>query len=103
MVNCVLPKPVEFEWDQHNSTKVRLRHGIAPREAEQPFFHKYTIVFDQTHSSRERRYQLLGAANDGRILFIVFTVRGRKVRIISARRASRKERIHYGKKIEENP
>lgn len=103
MASLIVPKPIEFEWDQQNSTKVRLRHGIAPREAEQPFFRKHTIVFDQTHSSRERRYQLLGSANDDRILFIVFTVRGRKVRIISARRASRKERVHYGKKIEENP
>lgn len=101
MVSLVLPKPIEFEWDQYNRTKVRLRHGIAPQETEQPFFHKHAVVFDQRHSAQEQRYQLLGAANDGRILFIVFTIRGRKVRIISVRKASRKERIHYGKKIEE--
>ncbi len=97
MENIAIPEPIEFAWDQHNSTKIRLRHHIVPTEAEQPFFHKPAIVFDQTHSASERRYQLLGATNDGRVLFVVFTLRGKKVRIISARRANKKERSHYGK------
>lgn len=93
-----LPEPIEFEWDQYNSAKVRLRHNIAPREAEQPFFHDHSIIFDEKHSVRERRYQMIGETNHGRILFIVFTIRRQKIRIISARSANKKERINYGKK-----
>lgn len=93
-----LPEPIEFEWDQYNRTKVRLRHNTAPREAEQPFFNDHLIIFDEEHSTEERRYQILGITDKGRMLFVVFTIRGRKIRIISARSASKKERTEYGKK-----
>ena len=94
-----IPEPITFEWDEFNTTKIRLKHGIIPEEAEQPFFNDYWAHFDETHSSAEKRYQLLGANNTGRILFIIFTIRQDQIRIISARRASKKERISYGQKI----
>lgn len=93
-----LPEPIEFEWDRHNRTKVRLRHDIAPEEAEQPFFKDHLIIFDEKHSATEERHRLIGATNHRRILFIAFTIRGNKIRIISARGANKKERINYGKK-----
>ena len=98
MIDPEIPEPIEFEWDRYNRTKVRLRHNIAPREAEQPFFNDHLIIFDEKHSVKEKRYQLIGETNDRRILFIVFTIRGQKIRVISARSASQKERINYGKK-----
>lgn len=98
MDDLELPQPIEFEWDEYNRTKVRLRHNITPEEAEQPFLNYHLIVFDERHSTTERRYQLLGATNTDRILFIVFTIRGSKIRIISARSANKKERSNYGKK-----
>ena len=55
--------------------------------------------FDEKHSRAESRYKLLGKNNAGKILFIAFTIRGQKIRIISARSASQKERNTYGKKI----
>ncbi|MCL5666425.1 MAG: BrnT family toxin [Patescibacteria group bacterium] len=93
-----LPEPLQFEWDEHNSNKVRLRHNIMPVEAEQPFLSDYAVLFDDRHSIGEKRYQLVGPNNKGQILFIVFTIRNNKVRIISARSANRKERSNYGKK-----
>jgi len=92
-----LPQPLEFEWDGHNSTKVRLRHGIIPEEAEQAFFNYLLLILDEKHSSVEQRYQLVGATNAGRVLFTAFTIRGNKIRIISARSASKKERNNYDK------
>jgi uncharacterized protein len=93
-----LPKLIDFDWDQYNSTKVRLRHNITLEEAEQTFLNYHLVKFDRKHSKTEQRFQLLGASNSGRILFIVFTVRRNQVRVISARRASKKERNIYGKK-----
>lgn len=98
MDSLKLPEPIEFEWNQYNRTKVRLRHNIVPEEAEQPFFNDHLIIFDERHSAGERRFQLLGAANNRRVLFIAFTIRGKKIRIISARSANKKERTNYGKK-----
>ncbi len=98
MLNLELPEPIDFEWDKHNQTKIRLKHNITPEEAEQAFFSYQAIIFDERHSSAERRYQLLGTSNIGRILFVVFTIRGNKIRIISARSAKKKERSNYGKK-----
>jgi hypothetical protein len=99
MNDLELPEPIDFEWDQYNQTKIRLRHGTTPEEAEQTFFNYYLVSFDERHSTVEQRHQLLGISDVGRILFVVFTIRDNKVRIISARSANRKERINYGKKI----
>lgn len=99
MNDLPFPKPITFEWDNFNTTKIRLKHGITPEEAEQPFFNDILIQFDPAHSSAEKRYQLLGKDNAGKILFIVFTIREDKVRIISARRADKKERAIYEQKI----
>lgn len=91
-----LPEPITFEWDRHNTTKIRLKHNITPQEAEQPFFNHRLIIFDERHSMVEKRYQLLGISNTGRVMQIAFTIRNSKIRIISARSASKKERNFYG-------
>lgn len=87
-----------FEWDNGNSEKSLKKHGVSDQEAEIPFFdvHK-RVVKDLAHSSREERYFLLGKGKRGRILTIVFTIRSDLIRIISARPASRKERVLYEK------
>lgn len=98
MNDLKLPEPIEFEWDKYNRAKMRLRHNIALEEAEQAFFDYRSIIIDEKHSVKEQRYQLLGVTNIGRILFIAFTIRGKKIRIISERSANKKERSNYGKK-----
>ena len=87
-----------FEWDSYNQTKIRLRQNIIPEEAEQACFSRNAVIFDTKHSSAEQRYQLIGFSGVGRMLFIVFTIRKNKIRIISARSASKKERANYAKK-----
>ncbi|OGE77853.1 MAG: hypothetical protein A2751_02300 [Candidatus Doudnabacteria bacterium RIFCSPHIGHO2_01_FULL_46_14] len=97
MANIEFSEPIEFEWDEHNRAKLRLRHNISSEEAEQLFINDHSVFFDVKHSIAERRYQLLGSSNSGRILFIVFTIRKNKIRIISARSAGKKERSNYEK------
>ena len=67
-------------------------------EAEQPFFDDNKAAFkDSIHSGREERFRIIGKTKKDRLLFVVFTMRGRKVRIISARDVNRKEVSLYEK------
>lgn len=87
-----------FDWDRGNRAKIRFKHGVEPAEAEEAFFHQPMVVqVDQNHSGIEERFQLLGRSASGRRLFVVFTVRGKLIRVISARSQSRQERRIYEK------
>ena len=86
-----------FDWDEGNRDKNWLKHGVSNGECEELFFNLPLIVADDTkHSELERRYYALGQTNTGRHLFLSFTIRLDKVRVISARHMSRKERESYG-------
>lgn len=85
-----------FDWTGGNAEKNWRRHGAAPSEAEQVFFNTPLLWGDDaTHSRTERRFYALGQTDEGRALFIAFTMRGRHLRIVSARDMSRKERRAY--------
>jgi uncharacterized DUF497 family protein len=85
-----------FDWDAGNIDKNRDRHGVSNGECEEPFFSQPLLVTDDVkHSHREQRFYALGQTNAGRRLFIVFTIRDNKIRVISARDMSRKERKIY--------
>ncbi|MFH1561447.1 MAG: BrnT family toxin [Patescibacteria group bacterium] len=93
-----LNEPVEFIWDKGNVDKNWLKHKITNRESEEVFFdRKKRIAEDKFHSDKEERYIVLGKTKGKRLLFIVFTLRDKKVRIISARDTNKKERILYEK------
>jgi uncharacterized DUF497 family protein len=86
----------DFEWDEGNIKKNWERHGVSHIECEEIFFNKPIIVKkDELHSKREDRYFVLGKTDTGRMLFVVFTLRGNKIRIISARDMNRKEKKIY--------
>jgi len=85
-----------FQWDAGNSQKNWLAHDVTQAEAEQVFFNRPVLVRpDVRHSHLEARYYVLGHANTGRRLTIVFTIRDTLVRPIMARDMSRRERRLY--------
>lgn len=85
-----------FEWDKHNINKNLEKHRVSPVESEQLFFNSPLIVADDTtHSHSENRYYALGGTDRDRKLFICFTIRNHKIRVISSRDMSRKERERY--------
>jgi len=85
-----------FDWDAANAPKIWERHEVSPGEAEQVFFnHPLVAVVDSKHSDTESRFLALGQTDSGRRLFVVFTIRGRHIRVISARDMSRRERREY--------
>ena len=91
-----VPQPIEFEWDDGNKDKNWIKHRVARTEAEEVFFDaNKKLLRDIIHSSSEDRYILLGKTLAGRLLFIVFTIRGNKIRVISARDMNRKEKPLY--------
>jgi uncharacterized protein len=92
----VKKEAVEFEWDKGNTTKNWEKHGVSRDEAEQAFYDERKLTTDDVkHSHVEPRYILLGKTKTGRLLSIVYTIRNRKLRIISARDASKKEVFLY--------
>jgi uncharacterized DUF497 family protein len=87
-----------FDWDAGNARKSAEKHGVSQAEAEQVFFNDPLLVLaDAGHSQTEGRFHALGRTDDGRRLFISFTMRdrGRLIRVISARDMSRRERAYY--------
>lgn len=96
-----LHKCTGFDWDDGNAQKNWKKHKVAKSECEQVFFNRPLLVADDDkHSQYEKRYYALGRMDKGGRLFLVFTLRGESIRLISARDMSRSERIAYGK---ENP
>ena len=85
-----------FDWDAGNQTKNWQKHAVTNSECEQVFFN-LPLLFqpDPAHSKTEARYFILGQTDSGRYLFIAFTTRVDKIRVISARDMSRKETEIY--------
>ena len=86
-----------FEWDEGNSAKNWLRHEVQQVEAEQGLLNTPLVVnATSKHGAAEPRFISLGQTDAGRLLTVVFTVRGTKVRVISARAMSEQERKVHG-------
>lgn len=85
---------IQFDWDEGNRDKNRLKHNVEYWECEEVFFdtHKVTLK-DALHSNCEQRYILLGKTKQGRLLFVVFTIRGSSIRVIFARDIAKRKEI----------
>lgn len=87
-----------FNWDKGNLNKNWKQHKIANEETEQIFFNEPLKVFeDLRHSAIEKRLVAYGKTDEERPLTVVFTLRQGKIRVISARNQSKKERKVYEK------
>ncbi len=85
-----------FEWDTDKAKKNKIVHGVAFDEASTSFKDTLSLtIYDPLHSEEEERLILIGNSCKNRLLVIVHTERGDKIRIISARKATKKERKQY--------
>ena len=92
---------VGFDWGAGNAHKSIDKPHVSQAEAEQIFFNKPLLMIpDVRHSVAEQRIHALGHTDDGRLLHLTFTLRDNqtKIRVISARDMSRKERGYYEQK-----
>lgn len=86
----------EFDWDGGNAEKNWIRHRVSQAECEQIFFNRPLVTAeDDLHSIEEDRFFALGQTDAGRLLFVVYTLRREKVRVVSARDMTRREQKEY--------
>jgi hypothetical protein len=91
-----LTECVGFDWDAGNSAKNWTTHRVSDSECEEVFFNRPFVVRpDLEHSRGESRFYALVQTDRSRELFVVFTIRGKLIRVISARDMTRKERRIY--------
>jgi uncharacterized DUF497 family protein len=90
---------MRFEWDFDKAQRNQARHGVTFAEAQEAFFEPNAVDdYDETHSTSEARYNLIGMSNR-RLLFIVYSEpEPNTIRIISARKAERKHQRIYAQK-----
>ncbi len=90
-------KGLDFEWHPVKAAANQRKHGISFDEAKTIFGDKKNLVVpDREHSDDELRYLAIGRSDQGRLFSLIFTERGQKLRLISARIAERWERREYG-------
>lgn len=87
---------MQYEWDP-NKARVNFRkHGVSFEEAITIFLDDFSLTgADPDHSLDEDRFVTFGISTVGRLLVVAYTERGEKIRIISARTATRPERKLY--------
>ena len=87
---------LKFEWDDDKARANLAKHGVSFEEAASVFGDPLALTFsDPDHSLGEKRWLTFGVSHSGRLLVVAHTERGRAIRIISARKATRHERGIY--------
>ena len=86
---------IVFEWDAEKAAANWRNHGVAFAHAIKAFIDAFSVEWiDEREAYGEERFNLLGMC-DGALLHVTYTDRGDRLRIISARRATRNEQDHY--------
>ena len=87
-----------FEWDINKAKTNVLKHNVSFEEAATVLGDEHSLTIDDiAHSTHEKRKVTLGRSANNHLIVVVHTERGAHTRIISARKASRKERKQYEK------
>lgn len=87
---------MDFEWDNEKAKINWSKHGIHFDEAETIFEDPlYIDFYDPDHSDNEERYIIVGRSQQNRLLVVSYTERDNKIRLISAREATRREQMTY--------
>ncbi len=91
---------LEFEWDSKKAKANQDNHGMDFEEALTIFADPPARIFDdEEHSEEEPREIIIGQSAKRRLILVCFTVRGSRIRIISARKATRLERKDYEENV----
>ncbi|MDM8522205.1 BrnT family toxin [Desulfococcaceae bacterium HSG8] len=85
-----------FEWDENKAESDRRNHGVSFDEAQSVFIDNLSAMMpDAEHSDTEERFLIIGTSHKNRVIVVSYTERGDKIRLISARKATRNERKQY--------
>jgi uncharacterized protein len=86
---------MEAEWDPNKAAINLQKHGVHFADAEAVLFDPNALSFEDTVAQGEQRFIVIGMDHLWRLLVVVYTDRGNRVRLISARSATRSERRKY--------
>jgi uncharacterized protein len=87
---------LEFEWDRNKAAINRRRHGVSFEEAETVFRDpRARLEYDRWHSDDEERWAVIGFSSKPRLLTVAYVKRDEKIRIITARRATKRDAGRY--------
>lgn len=90
---------ITFDWDAAKASANVRKHDVSFEEAQSIFYDAFAVqFFDEAHSSEEERFLLLGMSTGARLLLVCHCEResGSVIRIISARKATKRESAFYG-------
>ena len=96
----IIINEISFEWNEEKNEINKNKHGISFEEAASVFFDDYGLLFgDPVHSLTEERFNIIGYSNKNHICIVTHCIRENPetIRIISARKTTRKERNIYEK------
>ena len=91
---------IKFDWDASKAALNLKKHGVSFQEAQSAFYDDFAMqFFDEDHSESENRFLLLGMSSGANLLLICHCERanGGVIRLISARKATKRESTFYGK------
>lgn len=89
---------IKFEWDAAKATSNKKKYGVSFEEAQSVFYDEFAVqFFDEDNSVSENRFLMLGFSDEARLLIVCHCERdqGNIIRIISARKATKKESNYY--------
>jgi uncharacterized DUF497 family protein len=87
---------IAFEWDQRKDSSNRRKHGVGFAEASTIFDDPLSITIpDPEHAIGEERFVIVGMSSKRTLLIVVHTIRGERIRLISARSATKHEKRNY--------
>jgi hypothetical protein len=90
---------MEIRWDPKKAEANFRKHKIRFSDAESVLFDPMTLTIEDQNIDQEQRFLSVGSDAEGRIIVIVYTYQGDTIRLISARKATPKERKYYEKRI----
>jgi uncharacterized DUF497 family protein len=90
---------VEIEFDEAKARANLKKHGISFEEAATALLDERALSMEDPYTRGESRYLLVGLSDLARLLTVVYTFRRHRIRLISARKASKREIKHYAKGI----
>ena len=90
---------ITFEWDSAKAAANAKKHGVSFEEAQTVFYDEFAVqFFDEENSDDEARFLLLGMSTQAKLLIVCHCERdsGNVIRIISARKTTKREQVFYG-------
>jgi uncharacterized protein len=87
---------LQFEWSESKAEINLKKHNVSFEEAKSVFYDDFARIFyDSVHSDNEEREMIIGYSNKNRLIIVSYTERNSRIRLISARKITTKERKLY--------